>query len=1028
MIEAKARGKVFTFEEGTDQEDMLLAIDSYFGNAPMAPQEDSIEYASPLSEERIQRERELLSPEGKPWYARPTGQDQSAAAVRDFMRYIGIGEGAETKTVEGVGSVTRLDELGFQMDMGDNVFSRGALYAEAVYPTAQEVYNPETLRTDYISAEDFYGKEVLDMPFEERLEWFKQDKTNNARAENQMTAAVLDEAGEDETMKMAGRSLTALLDPALIPAIALSGGAVIPMLAASGGYALSVEGTQQLLDYELDLDKLAQAAAIGTVFAGVTAPVRTAGLLYKGGVHLPAKGVEVGGKKLFNIVQNTRATKGSTASANSIVNKLEEKTAHHLLNTKLANGKAVTNAQAVVLAQKELGLSPKKMVDVFKYASRKPAYVSKANAIKIIAKKEQPLASTTALGKSWDRLASPISTALRNIDESISGSIRKMEMSHHISQAQSLKEVTPFVKAMIKASKSKDPLLKTQYVKLENALNDRRFKTANALMKKHFPEIVEPFKARTSALSKIFARAKDAGIKIPFIQNFNPRVVRDLEGLRAAAGTKQANAIDDALEAAAKKEGVGSWTELDDVTASEAISKAILFGGKRGQRKTLESGRVYETIPDHLRPFYYDTPTATQLYINKAEREIARHEFFGASGVKQLNGSLDLDSSVAKVILDVKKKRGLTLSQQDDLTMLLKARFDADNNAMSKSFATVRDLQYAALLGQFDSALIQLGDIGSSLYLNGIANTAKAMVTRGKGGLTAEDFGLINKVSAEMSNMDGVAKVLDAALTYSGFKRIDRFGKDTFLKAAWLKNTKLARENPQAIVNKYKNVFEDETADLVADLQAGRVTDNTKLMLWNELSDVQPISLSEMPMAYLNMKNGRILYSLKSFGLKQLDVVRKNIIQKAQSGHVAEAFEEALKYGMIMGITGGSVENARTFLRSGFDLDATASMDDAAFEALAKIFFMSKYSQSKFLQEGQYGSFAMNLLQPAAPSLIDTAGKAFDSVVFDADVDYDAFTKTLKAIPVFGSGYYYGLGGGAEKLIERVEDERAKEE
>jgi hypothetical protein len=547
-------------------------------------------------------------------------------------------------------------------------------------------------------------------------------------------------------------------------------------------------------------------------------------------------------------------------------------------------------------------------------------------------------------------------------------------------------------------------------------------------MKKHFPEIVEPFKARTSALSKIFARAKDAGIKIPFIQNFNPRVVRDLEGLRAAAGTKQANAIDDALEAAAKKEGVGSWTELDDVTASEAISKAILFGGKRGQRKTLESGRVYETIPDHLRPFYYDTPTATQLYINKAEREIARHEFFGASGVKQLNGSLDLDSSVAKVILDVKKKRGLTLSQQDDLTMLLKARFDADNNAMSKSFATVRDLQYAALLGQFDSALIQLGDIGSSLYLNGIANTAKAMVTRGKGGLTAEDFGLINKVSAEMSNMDGVAKVLDAALTYSGFKRIDRFGKDTFLKAAWLKNTKLARENPQAIVNKYKNVFEDETADLVADLQAGRVTDNTKLMLWNELSDVQPISLSEMPMAYLNMKNGRILYSLKSFGLKQLDVVRKNIIQKAQSGHVAEAFEEALKYGMIMGITGGSVENARTFLRSGFDLDATASMDDAAFEALAKIFFMSKYSQSKFLQEGQYGSFAMNLLQPAAPSLIDTAGKAFDSVVFDADVDYDAFTKTLKAIPVFGSGYYYGLGGGAEKLIERVEDERAKEE
>jgi hypothetical protein len=464
-----------------------------------------------------------------------------------------------------------------------------------------------------------------------------------------MTASVLDEAGEDDTMKMAGRTMTAILDPALIPAIALSGGAVIPMLAASGGYALSMEGTQQLLDYELDLDKLAQSTALGTLLAGATAPVRTAGLLYKGGVHLPAKGVEAGGKKLLNVVQNTRATKGSTATANSIVNKLEEKTAHHLLNTKLANGKAVTNAQAGLLAQKELSLTPKKMVDIFKHASRKPTYVSKANAIKIMAKKEQPLASTTAIGKSWDKLAAPISTALRNIDESISGSVRKMEMRLHISQAQSLEEVAPFVKGMFKASKSKDPLLKAQYVKLENALNDSKFKTVNAIMNKHFPEMVEPFKARTVALSKIFARAKDSGIKISFIQNFNPRVVRDVEGLRAAAGTKQANAIDDALDAAAKKEGVSSWTELDDVTASEAISKAILFGGKKGQKKTLEAGRVYETIPDHLRPFYYDAPTATQLYINRAEREIARHEFFGASGVKQLDGRLDLDSSVAKV-------------------------------------------------------------------------------------------------------------------------------------------------------------------------------------------------------------------------------------------------------------------------------------------------------------------------------------------------------------------------------------------
>lgn len=51
---------------------------------------------------------------------------------------------------------------------------------------------------------------------------------------------------------------------------------------------------------------------------------------------------------------------------------------------------------------------------------------------------------------------------------------------------------------------------------------------------------------------------------------------------------------------------------------------------------------------------------------------------------------------------------------------------------MGKTFATVRDLQYAALLGQFDAALIQLGDVGSSLYMNGVANTAKALTSKGK--------------------------------------------------------------------------------------------------------------------------------------------------------------------------------------------------------------------------------------------------------------------------------------------------------
>ena len=1034
MLKVTVDGQTFKFEDGTSQDEITETMNMVFGiqttEAVETPEQRKArgisDYSSPLSEERLQEERDLVSPEGKPWYAQPSAQVQSAKAVGDFFRYLGLGEGAETKSVEGVGTITRLDEFGYQRDLGLNVARKAGLYLDAVMPTGEWIYNPETFTDEWKTAEEVYGKEVLQLPFEERLKYMQEDNVTRAREANQMTAAVLDVAGEDQEMALAGRGITAVLDPALVPAIALSVAGIVPTLAAGGLYALSDEGTNQLLKQELDVDKLAEATIYGTAFAAATAPVRSAGLLYKAGVQMPAKGVETGGKKLINLVQNTHAASGmktASTSANKIVQKLEEKTAFHLMNTTLSNGKPVTNPQAMLLAQKDLSLTPKKMVDVFKYASRKPAYVSRENAAKIMAAKESPVASTSAIGKTWDKIGAPLTTAVRNIDESVGGALRNMEMKLHINSAETMKKATPYLKQMLAASKSKDPMLKAQYVKLENALNDGTFRTARTIINKHFPELKEPFEQSRKVLDSLYARARDSGIKISYITNHNPRVVRDIEGLKARAGTKVASAIENALDDAAKKKGLDSWVELDEATASDIISNVIKRGGK-GQPSSLEAGRKYNTIPEHLREFYHDTTTAFQLYVNRAEREIARHEFFGASGVKNIDGSIDLDGSIANVLLKSMKKGNLTNTQQGDLTFLLRARFNADNNAMGKVFATVRDLQYAALLGQFDSALIQLGDVGSSLYLNGIANTAKAIASKGKKGLTAEDFGLVNKVSAEMSNMDGATKILDFGLTWSGFKKIDQFGKNTFLKASWLKNTKLARDNPQALVDKYKNVFEGEMGDLIADLQARRVTDNTKLLLWNELSDVQPISLSEMPAAYLNMKNGRILYSLKSFGLKQLDLVRRNIIMKAQRGQVAEAFEEALKYGAIMGLSGGSVENARSFLRGGFDLDATSSMDDAAFESLSKIFFMSKYTKEKFLQEGKYGSYAMNLIQPAAPSVLDTIGKSFDSVVFDQEVDFEAFSRTMKNVPVAGSAYYYGVGGGAEKLIERIEDER----
>tara|TARA_B100001059_G_scaffold132887_1_gene132970 strand:+ start:1303 stop:4488 length:3186 start_codon:yes stop_codon:yes gene_type:complete len=1011
------------------------------------------DYERVVPSEVEQREQEQLTRA----YASPYGMigAQGAFGVREFLRYMGFGEYGETKSVEGVGEITRADELSYGLTKGTSTMGRLLLTAEAYAPSPKRMQDLETGRWLTVDPETYYDDALKDLKIsgdefvnkmspDEREDILIEHKALMDRQAHEVTASVLDVAPADPTMLAIGTMLSEIADPLLVPIVLASGGGTVPLLASGGFYGLASEGSRQLHEDKLNVDELAKSTLVGLGLTAATAPIQTAGLVYKTAVRAPAVGAEKAGRKVYNLVNNTIAKRGGNSSADTaskIIDKIEQRSAFHLLNSKQTNGKPVTKKQALVLAEKDLGLTTANRLDVLKYApkGKRPHVPTREQAVRIVANLDNPVPSTSAIGKAWDYIGAPISQTIRNFDKRLAGAVRNHDMRMSVALANSLKEVDQFITLMNQASKIKNPTLRTQYENIERALFSSQPKKAEQLLKKHFPQqakgiMTEYGKVRT-LLDTIHARGKQQGIKMSYLYNYMPRYVKDLEGLRKALGQKQSSVVDKALAEEAEKRGLGHWSELEDAVASDVITNAITRTRVPTGQKRLEAQRTIAEIPAHLKPYYHDVPTSLQLYINKAEREIAKQEFFGASAVyNPLTGKLDMDSSInntiGKHVLDMKKRgKEFTTGQMDDLRLLLKARFEAADKAMGKTMANVRDLQYAALLGQFDSALIQLGDIGSSLYLNGVANTAKALVTGKKNAkLTADDFGLINQVSAEMNNLSGVTKLLDLTLKYSGFRAIDRFGKDTFLKASWIKNTNLARKNPQAIAQKYGEVFENETADLIKDLQNGLVTDRTKLLLWNELADVQPIALSEMPRAYLEMTNGRILYSLKSFGLKQLGLIRQNIIQRAQRGDVSGAFEEALRYSAVIGLSGGTVENARNFLRTGGDIDATQPLDDAAFEALAKILFVSKYARERFVQEGKLGEYALSLVTPAAPSLIDDAGVAVKNILFESETNSEAFNAAMNNVPLLGRAYYYGIGGGGEKLLERVEQEQRQKE
>ena len=224
----------------------------------------------------------------------------------------------------------------------------------------------------------------------------------------------------------------------------------------------------------------------------------------------------------------------------------------------------------------------------------------------------------------------------------------------------------------------------------------------------------------------------------------------------------------------------------------------------------------------------------------------------------------------------------------------------------------------------------------------------------------------------------------------------------------------------EKLKEKWGTVFGDEMDTLIDDLRAGNMTDNVKLLMWNELSDVQPVSLSEMPKKYLDVPNGRVWYMLKSFALKQLDIVRRDIVQQAAKKggrNKAIAAGRMGKLAFFLGSTNMATGVVKDMLL-GKDIDVDEIPERMAWSYLG-VYGMSKWGASKFLEDGKLVDRGIDMIAPAAP-LIDAAGGAVKEVGED-DPD---FSKQLKSVPLVGPMMYYWFLGGAEKYNEKRKKEK----
>jgi hypothetical protein len=180
--------------------------------------------------------------------------------------------------------------------------------------------------------------------------------------------------------------------------------------------------------------------------------------------------------------------------------------------------------------------------------------------------------------------------------------------------------------------------------------------------------------------------------------------------------------------------------------------------------------------------------------------------------------------------------------------------------------------------------------------------------------------------------------------------------------------------------------------------------------LFSDLLDYQPVALSEMPLNYLKHGNARVLYMLKTYTLKQLDVFRREIVDEYKRNPKQAMLNAAKLSGMFVAM-GMATDVIRDFL-SGRKI----RMDDLVVDNLMKLTGLTKYIIWQAREEGPVAA-AIKMVTPPVQFLESffvkdlknlTSGK-IDSIEKIKDLE------VFKSVPLVGKAYYWWLGGGRER-------------
>lgn len=625
--------------------------------------------------------------------------------------------------------------------------------------------------------------------------------------------------------------------------------------------------------------------------------------------------------------------------------------------------------------------------DVIKRAQAKP-YKGVTGWVK------EKTESDKGLVKWWNAAIVPISTRAKRVNIKLRNRLRAYDYAVNNKYNEYMAQVNPFLDKWEKFSEQ-------DAIAFDLALK-------NSYMKKQI-DIVNKYNAYNefvqvkNLLNSLFDQAIDVGVELGYKADYFPRQVEDVDGFMAYLhGSAMASQMRRALKDA---DPTNTFTTEEK---AEFINKYLRGFNRRDLNKPLPGNvkdRIIDVITPEMNKYYKPSMQALISYIDGMNQSIESRRFWGFE-YESIDDSI---GSMVSYLVDI----GLIQPEQDaEVQEILKARFKA-KGVTNPYLKKQKNLSYIYLMGGINSAITQIEDISVAIYKAGFWNTATSVFSKNRKGLSREELGL-ERIGQEFAESSTSSKAVSAVFKMTGLDKIDAFGKNTLINATFNKFQEMANKDEDVLRARLEPILEQETNQTIQDIKKGEISENVKLLMFNELADMQPISLSEMPEYYLTSGNGRVFYMLKTFALKRIDIFRNECFDKIKQGNVKEGIQNLFRLSILMILCGMS-KDAIINMLYGRDMDLSESFIN---NLLGLTGFLSKYSLYQLRDEG-VGGFVSSVAIPPVFSIWSDLGRDIYKSLFTKKGKDISDYEVWKGLPLIGRFYYWWLGGGRTKLEKK---------